>query len=181
MLPLDGSAARNLTNGAGAKSEMRFRYVRTEPAEAAGGGPGGGPGGGGGRGGGGAARQTIDLSKPITLSAYGEYTKKAGFYTLANGELKEVVYEDAAFSNPTKAAKADVFLFTRQTFVEFPDLRVSGPDFKTSKKITDVNPQQAEYIWGHRILFDFKNKDGLQAAGDSRACPTTTSRARSAR
>src|SRR5580765_3763453 len=74
VLPLDGSAARSLTNGAGAKNEMRFRYVRTEPAEGAGGGPGGGPGGGGGRGGG-AARQTIDLSKPITLSAYGEYTK----------------------------------------------------------------------------------------------------------
>jgi len=164
VLPLDGSAARSLTNGAGAKNEMRFRYVRTEPAEGAAGGPGGGPGGGGGRGGG-AARQTIDLSKPITLSAYGEYTKKAGFYTLANGELKEVVYEDAAFSNPTKAAKADVYLFTRQTFVEFPDLRVSGPDFKSSKKITDINPQQADYSWGHRVLFDFKNKDGLRLQG----------------
>ena len=64
-----------------------------------------------------------------------------------------------------KAAKADKFLFTRQTFVEFPDLRVSGPDFKDSKKITDANPQQAEYLWGHRILFDFKNKDGMRLQG----------------
>ena len=32
-VPLDGSAPQNLTNGAGAKSEMRFRYVRTEPLE----------------------------------------------------------------------------------------------------------------------------------------------------
>ncbi|HUL75556.1 MAG TPA: prolyl oligopeptidase family serine peptidase [Vicinamibacterales bacterium] len=163
-LPLDGSAARSLTNGMGGRNEMRFRYVRTEPLDTPGGGPGGGGPGGGGRGGG-AARQTIDLSKPITLSAYGEYTKKAGFYTLANGELKEVVYEDAYFTNPTRAAKADVFLFTRQTFAEFPDLRVSGPDFKSSRKITDANPQQAEYLWGHRILFDFKNKDGLRLQG----------------
>ena len=108
---------------------------------------------------------TIDLSKPITLSAYGEYTKKAGFYELAGGQLKELVYEDASFSNPTKAAKADKFLFTRETFVEFPDLRVSGPDFKDAKKISDANPQQAEYLWGHRILFDFKNKDGLRLQG----------------
>ena len=173
LMPLDGSAPRNLTNGAGSKSEMRFRYVRTEPLDPAQGGggapgtPGGPGGGGGGRGGGGAAaRATIDLSKPITLSAYGEYTKKAGFYTLGPaGDLKEVVYEDAAFSNPVKAAKADKFLFTRQTFVEFPDLRVSGPDFKTSKKISDANPQQSEYTWGHRILFDFKNKDGLRLQG----------------
>ena len=30
-LPIDGSAPRSLTNGEGAKSEIRFRYVRTEP------------------------------------------------------------------------------------------------------------------------------------------------------
>jgi dienelactone hydrolase len=177
-MPLDGSAARNLTNGTGAKNEMRFRYIRTEPLEpnlgsmAAGGGggagqggPGGGGGFGGGRGGGNAARATIDLSKPITLSAYGEYTKKAGFYELANGQLKELVYEDAAFSNPVKAAKADKYLFTRQTFVEFPDLRASGPGFTDAKKISDANPQQKEYAWGRRVLFDFKNKDGMRLQG----------------
>jgi dienelactone hydrolase len=165
-LPLDGSAARNLTNGAGALGEVRFRYVRTEPTEPAGGsvGPGGGPGGGGGRGGQ-AGRETIDLSKPLTLSAYGEWTKKGGFYELADGKLREIVYEDAAFSNPTRAAKADKFLFTRQTFVDFPDLRVSGPDFKDSTKISDANPQQAEFLWGHRVLFDFKDRLGHRLQG----------------
>jgi len=169
LVPLDGSAARNLTNGLGSKNETRFRYVRTVPldpaAAPAGGPPGGAPGGGGRGGGGAAARQTIDLTKPITLSAYGEYTKKAGFYELADGQLKEIVYEDASFSAPTRAAKAETYLFTRQTFVEFPDLRVSGPDFKSSKKITDANPQQAEYKWGRRVLFDFKNKDGMRLQG----------------
>jgi len=164
LLSLDGSAPRNLTNGAGAKNEIRFRYVRTEPPDQPSPGVPGGPGGGG-RGGGAAQRWTIDLSKPITLSAYGEYTKKAGFYELAGGQLKELVYEDAFFSSPTKAAKADKFLFTRETFVEYPDLRVSGPDFKDAKKISDANPQQAEYLWGHRILFDFKNKDGVRLQG----------------
>lgn len=167
LLPIDGSAARNLTNGVGSKNEIRFRYVRTEPLDEAGvGAPGpGGPGGGGGRGGGAGARATIDLTKPITLSAYGEYTKKAGFYELADGQLKEQVYEDAAFSNPVKAAKADKYLFTHQTFVEFPDLRVSGPGFKDSRKISNANPQQSEYMWGHRILFDFKNKQGRHLQG----------------
>lgn len=166
-LPLDGSAARNLTNGAGTQGEVRFRYVRTEPSDVvggSGGGPGGGPGGGGGRGGR-AGRETIDLSKPLTLSAYGEWTKKAGFYELADGKLREIVYEDASFSNPAKAAKADRFLFTRQTFVEFPDLRVSGPNFKDSTKITDANPQQAEFLWGHRVLFDFKDRLGHRLQG----------------
>jgi dipeptidyl aminopeptidase/acylaminoacyl peptidase len=153
LLPLDGSAPRNLTNGFGTKNEIRFRYVRTEPID-----PLTTPVGA-------VARQAIDLSKPITLTAYGEWTKKAGFYELANGQLREIVYEDASFSTPTKALKADVYLFTRQSFTEFPDLRVSGANFKESKKISDVNPQQAEYLWGRRMLFDFKNKDGVRLQG----------------
>jgi dipeptidyl aminopeptidase/acylaminoacyl peptidase len=152
LVPLDGSAPKNLTGGAGAKNEVRFRYLRTEPVDltqprAAG------------------PRGTIDLSKPITLSAYGQWTKKAGFYELSNGELKELIFEDASFSAPEKAAKADRFLFTRQTFVEYPDLRVSGPGFTNAKKITDANPQQKDYLWGRRILFDYKNKDGVKLQG----------------
>jgi dipeptidyl aminopeptidase/acylaminoacyl peptidase len=154
LFPLDGSTpARNLTNGAGSKGEIRFRPVRPEPIDST------------------VVRRRVrtgdefDLSKPVTLSAYGEYTKKSGFYQLANGQLKEIVYEDASFSTPVKAAKADQYLFTRQTFVEFPDLRISGADFKEAKKISDANPQQAEYAWGHRVLFDFKNKDGIRLQG----------------
>jgi dipeptidyl aminopeptidase/acylaminoacyl peptidase len=165
LFPLDGSAPRNLTNGIGSKGEIRLRYVRTEPVDPPGGQPVvGAPAAG--RAGGAGPRGTIDLSKPVTLSAYGEYTKKAGFFELApDGSLKELVFEDAAFSTPTKAAKADTFLFTRQTFTEFPDLRVSGADFKDSKKITNANPQHSEYLWGRRILFDYKNRDGVRLQG----------------
>ncbi|MGV3710529.1 MAG: prolyl oligopeptidase family serine peptidase [Gemmatimonas sp.] len=151
LVPLDGSAARSLTNGAGVKNETRFRYVRTDPIDPL------------------APRTVasrgIDLTKTVTLAAYGEYTKKSGFYELADGKLREIVYEDVSFSTPVKAAKADQYIFTRQTFVEYPDVRVSGVDFKSSKKISDANPQQAEYAWGKRILFDFKNKDGLRMQG----------------
>ena len=152
LLPLDGSAATNLTGGQGARDEMRFRLVRTAPddptlARATG------------------PRGTFDLTRPLTLSAYGQWTKKAGFYELAGGELRPLLYEDASFSTPVKAMKADRFLFTRETFAEFPDLRVSGPGFGDSKTITDANPQQKEYLWGHRVLFDFKNKDGVRLQG----------------
>ena len=152
VLPLDGSAPTNLTGGLGSKNERRFRLVRTEqvdPSVARAVGP----------------RGTFDLTKPVTLSAYGQWTKKAGFYELAGGQMKELVYEDASFSTPVKARKADRFLFTRQTFVEFPDLRVSGPGFADAKKITDANPQQKDFLWGHRMLFDFKNKDGVRLQG----------------
>jgi len=109
----DRSTATNLTGGLGTKNEIRFRLVRTAPVDptvprAVG------------------PRGTFDLTKPVTLSAYGQWTKKAGFSELAGGRMKELVYEDASFSTPVKAMKTDRFLFTRQTFVDFPDLRVSA-------------------------------------------------------
>ena len=165
-VPFDGAAVVNLTKGAGSKNEVHYRYVQIEPDTAAPTPPPAPGGFGGGRGG--AARETkIDLTKPMVLSTYGEWTKKSGFSQLMpTGEMKEITFEDAAFAGLTRAAKADVFLLRRETFVEYPDLRVAmGLDFKNTKKISDANPQQADYMWGHRQLVDFKDKDGhhLQA------------------
>jgi dipeptidyl aminopeptidase/acylaminoacyl peptidase len=152
LLPYGGGPAKNITNGAGTKDSIQLRYARTTPIDPM------------------APRadrdgRVIDLAKPITLAAYGEWTKKSGFYELSGSSLKPVMYEDAIFNTPQRALKADKFLLTRQTFSEYPDLRLSGPTFVDAKKITDVNPQQAEYKWGRRMLFDYKLNDGKRAQG----------------
>ncbi len=153
-LPLDGTgAARNVTLGAGAKSETRYRYVRTDPVDPR------DPL---------AARHSreVDLSKPVLFETFGEYTKEGGFARLESGKLTELVRDAAAYGTPSRAAKADKYLFTRQTFTEFPDVRVSGLNFSDSKKVTDANPQQSQYKWvAKRVLFDYKDKDGHRLQG----------------
>lgn len=162
QVSLDGSAPPvNLTKGVGTRNDIRFRWVNLDPDAPVG----FGGRGGGGRGGAGANENVIDLSKPLLFSAYGEYTKKAGYYELADGKLDSLVYDDKSFGRPQKAANADRFLFTREDWTEFPDLRVSDHTFMESKKISDANPQQAEYRWGHRILFDFTDRDGHKLQG----------------
>jgi dienelactone hydrolase len=159
---LDGSApARNLTNGAGTKSETRYRYVRLEADDA----PNvfGASGFGGGRGG--AGGNTIDLSKPIVLSTFSEPDKKAGFAQLDGDKLTKLVVEDRMFGRPIKAKNADRVLLTRETFVEFPDYWVTDTRFANPQRLTDANPQQAQFAWGHRILFDYKDKDGHKLQG----------------
>lgn len=163
-LSLDGSAApRNLTAGTGTKTETRFRYVRLEPDENA---PafGGGGGGGGGRGGAGAGN-SIDLTKPILLSSFTEGNKQAGFYQLDGDKLSKVVVEDRLFARTVKAKNADRVLFTRESFVEFPDYWVTDSHFANPRRLTNANPQQAEFRWGHRILFDYKDRDGHKLQG----------------
>lgn len=142
LQPLDGSKATNLTGGLGDKEEIRFRYVRLDPEE-----------------------RFIDLSKPILLSAYGQWTKKAGYYELKNGIMTRLIYEDKHFDNLRKAKNTGKLMYTQETFVEFPNYYVSDMKFSSAKRVTDANPWQSEYKWGYRILFDYTNKDGVRLQG----------------
>ncbi len=175
LQPYDGSPAVNLTGGLGTREEIRFRYqplegeadqvavtrqddMEEEPVEmtrqAAGGRGGRAPG------------RSIDLSKPVLLTAYGQWTKKAGYSELNGKELTRLVYEDRIFGrNIAKAKKADRLIFTRETFAEFPNYFLTDTKFANPRQITDANPQQSEYKWGHRILFEFKNKKGVRLQG----------------
>ena len=139
---LDSDPTENLTQGFGEENEIRFRVIDTDPDE-----------------------DEFDLSKPLYLSAYGEWTKKAGFYRLDGGDLEELVFDDARYGNLTKAEDADVAIFTRQDFETFPDLWLSDLDHESRRQITNANPQQTEYNWGRRILFDYYTYDGIRKQG----------------
>ena len=139
---LESDATENLTQGFGQENETRFRVIDTDPDE-----------------------DEFDLSKPLYLSAYGEWTKKAGFYRLDGGDLEELVFDDARYGNLTKAEDADVAIFTRQDFETFPDLWLSDLDHEPRRQITNANPQQTEYNWGRRILFDYYTYDGIRKQG----------------
>ncbi|HWP44611.1 MAG TPA: prolyl oligopeptidase family serine peptidase, partial [Blastocatellia bacterium] len=54
------------------------------------------------------------------------------------------------------------FLLTASTFSQFPDLLVTGPDFKDMKKVSDANPQKSELLWGTAELIRYRNLDGVQ-------------------
>jgi acetyl esterase/lipase len=170
-LPLDGGKGAMITAGAGAAQQVQLRLTR---ALSSGPGPAGG-GRGGGRGGGGGADSAIDLSQPQVFTAYGEWTKKSGYWKLpapstgsgpaGDGQPTPMIWADKSIGAPTKAKNADKIIFTEQTFEEFPDYWVSDTSFTSPKKITDANPQIAEYAWGKRVLVDYANSKGqkLQA------------------
>ncbi len=153
QVPLDGGEAVNLTRGMGAADRIRFRVTRM------GGGRGGGFGGGNDEG--------IDLDEPLFLSAYGDRTKKSGYFEVKKGrEPQPLIWLDKSVGRPTKAEDADRIIFTQQTFVEFPDYWVSDTRFRSPRKVTDANPQQADFAWSPgRVLIDYVDERGneLQA------------------
>ncbi len=144
--PSGRTEARSVTGGAGREANLRFRAVRLDQS----------PGEG------------WSTDAELFLSAFNPRTKEAGFARTrmdASGGPEIVLLEDRRFSNPTKAAEADVFLFTQETFEEFPDLWVARPDFTDRRRLSEANPQQAEYRWGTAELVEWISADGIPLQG----------------
>ncbi len=158
----DGTGARMVTGGEGRKQNLVFRY--RPMGEDTGAGGGGGRAGGGGRGGGGGnAERPIPSSKPLLLATTNESTRASGYYRVnltGTAAPEKIMMADKNIGAPTKAKDADVTVFTEQRFDEFPDLWVSDSNFTAPKKVSNANPQQAEYVWGKAEKMQYTNSDG---------------------
>ncbi len=75
-----------------------------------------------------------------------------------------MLLESYQFNTPKKAKNADELLWTKQSFQVFPDLYLSTGTFNDIIKITNLNPQQANYNWGTVELVEWVsfNGDSLQ-------------------
>ena len=157
QLALDGSRAVNLTQGVGDAKQIRFRLARLDQA-----------GGRGGRGGGGADGDdaSVDLTKPLLFSAYGEWTKQSGYWQAQPGKAPTpLLFGDKAIGQAQKAERGDRVVFTQQSFTEFPDWWATTPSFTTPARVTEANPQLADYAWGSKVLVDYTNSKGVKLQG----------------
>jgi dipeptidyl aminopeptidase/acylaminoacyl peptidase len=98
----------------------------------------------------------IDLDKDLYLRIYGEYTKKNGIGKISRGKpgVEKLFFSDHDYRDLKKAEDADIFVYTQEDFDSFHDYYATDEKFTNSKKITNVNPQQADYLWssGRRII-----------------------------
>src|SRR5439155_26788192 len=150
----DGSSPARLTRGR--EDSTVYRYVALDDE-------GGLPvfGGGGGRGGGGASANIIDTSKPMILSATGEYNKKSGYAKLTPGQPSQrLLWVDKSVSRLEKAKDADVYAYVVQTYEESPNLFVGSAALADGKQISHTNAFLGEFAWGKQVLMNYANKRG---------------------
>ncbi|MBM3285443.1 MAG: hypothetical protein FJY81_06180, partial [Candidatus Aminicenantes bacterium] len=119
--------ALNLTDGKGRKAGLTFRILRLDPEQ-----------------------KFLKKDESLLLSAYHNLTKHSGFYaaSVARPGVEKRLEENKKFAFLAMAKNADVILFTRESYAEFPDIWVSGTDFKAPLRLTDVNPQIRDFAWG---------------------------------
>ncbi len=136
----DGTGAHMVTAGEGRKQHLVFRYRSLDPDA-----------------------HTIPSNAPILLATTNGDTRASGFYrtSLAGTAAPEkIMMLDKQVGAPAKAKHADVVVFTEQRFDEFPDLWISTTQFASPRKVSNANPQQAEFIWGKAERIPYVNGDG---------------------
>lgn len=144
--PSDPGNPVSVTGGEGRRTGVRFRLARTDRD-----GEGALPPGG-----------------TVVFTSFHEGTKQAGFHrgSMDGGRAPQsLVFEDRSFSPPVKAVSADRWLLSRETFQEFPDLWVVDGDFRGWTRVSEANPQQAEYRWGSAELVEWISQDGIPHQG----------------
>lgn len=156
-LYIDGtSPAVNLTASVRADRSIRFRFYdggfssKPEPEE-----------------------RSIDLSKPNMLTAFDILSKESGYCQLQGSELKFLTFKPAFYFSAgwrgsnglIRAKNSDTLIYRQGDYKNFPEYYLSDEKFTTSRQITTTNPQQAGYKWGHRILINYNNDDGVPLQG----------------
>ncbi|MBD0833513.1 S9 family peptidase [Aestuariibaculum sediminum] len=139
--PITGEAT-NVTNGRA--NNTVYRYIKLDKEE-----------------------EYINSKNKWLLSTFNETSKQAGFaeFNPNNNTLKQIEIGDYKYGNPVKAELSDALLFTRESFTEFPDLRLTNLSFKKQIVLSHANPQQNDYNWGSIELVKWTSLDGEELEG----------------
>ena len=131
----DGSKATKLTSGAAER--VRHRYTRIDFSNP--------------------ADTSIDLTKPIYLSLFGDWSKKSGYGVLRPGatSVERLLFGDKSFDRLAKARDAEVYLHGEQTYSDSPDLFVSHGGLSAGTQVTETNAFQTDYAWGRSEIVEY--------------------------
>jgi len=143
-IPTAGGSPENLTAKQGRAGQVRFRIVNPDRDA---------PG--------------LSTREPLLLTAYHEREKNWGFYRASFKEpgVTRGLDEKKLFKFVAKAKRADVVVYTRESYEEFPDLWVADAAFSRPRRVSNANPQLAEFAWGSAELVNYTNLDGVELQG----------------
>lgn len=139
-----GGAAKNLTNGAGRRDHIRYRYEKIENDE------------------------VYLPSNQWMLYAFNEDDKSTAYveFDLEKNRLESLVKGDFQLLSLSKADSAEVYTYRRSTFVDYPEIYVvRGDDLDDAKVVTHTNPQQSEFRWGTSELVHWTTPKGRDMEG----------------
>lgn len=152
--PASGEAL-NLTKGTGRADKVRFRFLDPVPTHFT------------------ASetrlgiRRTIDPGERIFMTSFNEEDKRNGIGTARTDKAAVPAYslDTMSYTGIVKAPESSSIAFRKGNFRNPYDLYLTEDGFKTSRKLTAINPQRNDYRWGRAELFAWKAYDGTPLKG----------------
>ena len=148
----DGKKAECLTRGAGRRDKVQYRVINldrhSDPFLYQ-------------------DINTLPVKGSIRLLAFHEQDKRNGYATVdvAKGGEPQGFLAEKSFTQLTKAENADVIAYLKGDFRHPMDLYVARGDWSGERKLTSINPQQADYRWGDVQLVHWDAYDGTPLDG----------------
>lgn len=134
------------------EKKIRYRYVQTDPDE-----------------------RYIKNGQVMVFQTLQDHNKKAGLWkatykgpsSLRSALLPIHADDEHSISAVNKARNADYYTFIMESFTESPDLYYwyETSEGQDGAKLTSINPQQSNYLWGTAELFKWKAYNGKDATG----------------
>ncbi|MFT4092372.1 MAG: prolyl oligopeptidase family serine peptidase [Niabella sp.] len=143
--PTGNEAPFNLTRD-GRKNRITYRYIQTDPDET-----------------------YIKTGNKNLLSAFDNTDKKSGLTILENNRINSTFFTEkfrlqpVSFDQENKAKDAPVFAYTKENYIQSPDVYIYQAGKET--KLSAINPQQQDYNWGTASLYHWKTFSGKPATG----------------
>ncbi|MDP2560341.1 prolyl oligopeptidase family serine peptidase [Psychrobium sp. 1_MG-2023] len=131
--------ALKLTSGFGREHHRRLRIINTDKEQ-----------------------PFISDNDLLLLSSFNTDTKQSGFFTLVakSRQLSKLLEGDHRYRFIAKAKNKPSYVFTRESYREFPDLWLAQSSFSNAQKISQLGKQTTPYIWGDSELISWQTNDG---------------------
>lgn len=136
-------AAKRITPN-GRKDKLSYRYVKLDSEE-----------------------RFIKRNQKLLLAGFYENDKSEALFSFTYGKsnVSKLIAGDYQYSSFSKARNNNNLVFTQENFQTFPDLVATDLSFKSTKKVSDINPQQKDYKWGSIELVYWNSLDGEKMEG----------------
>ena len=152
----DGSSFDNLTGGKGREQHIQLRHtnIASHPSEHSKYW---------------ANKDALPADGKVYMTAFDERTKKNGFATVTAGDKSSYrlnLLDTFSYVNPWKAEQAEVIVYKKGNFAHTNNIYSVASDFSSDTRLSDINLQMKDYLWGsaqlvHWTAFDGTPLDGL--------------------
>ncbi|HSM04301.1 MAG TPA: YqiA/YcfP family alpha/beta fold hydrolase [Longimicrobiales bacterium] len=140
-VPLDGSEAMRLTEGA--EGEVVHRIQDVDPD-----------------------RDTHPAGEPLLFQVRDEWTEARGWARWSAGEGYEpLLLEDRSHWSLQRADSADLFVFRVESREEAPDLVMTDGRFGDRRLVAESNPFQSEYAWTRSEMVEYVDGEDRRQHG----------------